>query len=48
MKTKMTNFPTMTALLREALAEAPSMLGVQKATGVKRQALTPALAVDAL
>ncbi len=30
---------TMTALLREALLEAPSMLGVEKATGVKRQTL---------
>jgi hypothetical protein len=37
---KSTKHSTMTHLLREALQQAPSMLGVQKATGVKRQAMT--------
>lgn len=31
--------PTITELLREALAEADSFLGVEQATGVKRQSL---------
>ncbi|MGD8451997.1 MAG: helix-turn-helix domain-containing protein [Phycisphaerae bacterium] len=31
--------PTMTKLLREALAEAESLIAVQRATGVKRQSL---------
>lgn len=33
------NRQTMTKLLRKAISEADSLLGIEKATGVKRQAL---------
>lgn len=36
---KRTGNPTMTELLRQAIAEADSFLSVEKATGVKRQSL---------
>ena len=35
----MTKKPTMTELLREAVAEAPTLLGLQNATGLNRAAL---------